>query len=120
MTGDQAYALSKKYIRDSLSGAGAIRGKSAYEIAVENGYTGTETEWLASLNGKDGGGTVYMFEQETPSAHWEIAHSLGNQFPTVLCIDADGNNIFGDVTFVSEDVLTIDFSEALTGKAFIK
>lgn len=29
-------------------------GKSAYEIAVESGYTGTETEWLASLKGEKG------------------------------------------------------------------
>lgn len=29
-------------------------GKSAYEIAVENGYVGTEAEWIESLNGKDG------------------------------------------------------------------
>lgn len=29
-------------------------GKSAYEIAVEHGYEGTEEEWLQSLNGKDG------------------------------------------------------------------
>ena len=29
-------------------------GKSAYELAVENGFNGTEQEWLASLNGKDG------------------------------------------------------------------
>ena len=29
-------------------------GKSAYEIAVENGFVGTEAEWLASLKGKDG------------------------------------------------------------------
>ena len=29
-------------------------GKSAYEVAVENGYTGTEEEWLASLKGADG------------------------------------------------------------------
>lgn len=29
-------------------------GKSAYEIAVENGYTGSVTEWLASLGGRDG------------------------------------------------------------------
>lgn len=32
----------------------ALRGKSAYEIAVENGFVGTEAEWLASLHGKDG------------------------------------------------------------------
>lgn len=29
-------------------------GKSAYEVAVENGYVGTVTEWLASLVGEDG------------------------------------------------------------------
>lgn len=29
-------------------------GKSAYEIAVENGFIGTEEEWLESLRGKDG------------------------------------------------------------------
>lgn len=30
------------------------RGYSAYEIAVQNGFEGTETEWLDSLHGKDG------------------------------------------------------------------
>lgn len=29
-------------------------GMSAYEVAVKNGYEGTEEEWLASLNGDDG------------------------------------------------------------------
>ena len=29
-------------------------GKSAYEIAVEHGYVGTEEEWLASLHGATG------------------------------------------------------------------
>ena len=29
-------------------------GKSAYEIAVEHGFTGTENEWLQSLKGADG------------------------------------------------------------------
>lgn len=34
-------------------------GRSAYEVAVDNGFTGTEDEWLASLQGADGkdGGT---------------------------------------------------------------
>ena len=31
-----------------------IDGKSAYEIAIANGYFGTESEWLESLKGKDG------------------------------------------------------------------
>ncbi|MBS3894721.1 hypothetical protein [Serratia marcescens] len=29
-------------------------GESAYQIAVDNGFAGTEAEWLASLDGKDG------------------------------------------------------------------
>lgn len=29
-------------------------GKSAYQIAVDNGYIGTEQEWLASLKGDKG------------------------------------------------------------------
>ena len=33
-------------------------GQSAYEIAVDNGYTGTEKEWLTSLKGTDGTTTV--------------------------------------------------------------
>lgn len=30
------------------------KGLSAYEVAVLEGYTGTETEWLASLKGETG------------------------------------------------------------------
>ena len=29
-------------------------GKSAYQIAVDNGFKGTESDWLASLNGSKG------------------------------------------------------------------
>ena len=37
--------------RDGIDG---IDGKSAYIIAVEHGFSGTETEWLQSLKGADG------------------------------------------------------------------
>ena len=51
------YALCKKYIKASLAGAGALKGqdgKSAYELAIENGYSGTEQEWISSLAGRPG------------------------------------------------------------------
>lgn len=74
-------ALAKKYIKESLAGAGALKGekgdpftyndftpeqllalkgengidgKSAYQLAVEKGFVGTETEWIASLKGETG------------------------------------------------------------------
>ncbi|MFB9052113.1 hypothetical protein ACFFVB_03380, partial [Formosa undariae] len=35
-------------------GVAGTDGSSAFEIAVSGGYTGTESDWLASLNGADG------------------------------------------------------------------
>lgn len=35
-------------------GQDGLNGKSAYEIAVANGYDGNEAQWLASLKGRDG------------------------------------------------------------------
>lgn len=45
------YAQLLKKIEEAGHGAD---GKSAYEIAVEHDYVGTETEWLASLKGEPG------------------------------------------------------------------
>lgn len=47
------YAILKSYVyqvikEGNLSG----NGKSAYEIAVDNGFQGTEKEWLKSLQGE--------------------------------------------------------------------
>lgn len=46
-----SYILAKKYVDSVLSGAGALKGESAYEIAVKNGFQGSEAEWLSSLEG---------------------------------------------------------------------
>lgn len=37
-----------------LSGVPGADGKSAYDIAVDNGFAGSEAEWLTSLRGADG------------------------------------------------------------------
>lgn len=39
--------LIKKYVDKKV--AGNLTGKSAYQIAVDNGFEGTEQEWLESL-----------------------------------------------------------------------
>ena len=39
--------LIKKYVDKKV--AGTLTGKSAYQIAVDNGFEGTEQEWLESL-----------------------------------------------------------------------
>lgn len=39
---------------DGTNGINGLNGLSAYQIAIDNGFDGTEQEWLESLNGKDG------------------------------------------------------------------
>lgn len=49
--------FNKQGVTNGTSSGGSSSGrdgKSAYEIAVLNGFIGTEPEWLNSLNGKDG------------------------------------------------------------------
>lgn len=81
MTGDAALALARAYTKATAQGMGAVRGaqgatgapgkdgrdgkdgaqgiqgvpgKSAYEVAVANGFIGDEAAWLASLKGEKG------------------------------------------------------------------
>lgn len=49
-----------------------LRGYSAYEVAVLNGYRGTEKEWLASLKGggSSGGVAARISEINLLSRNW--------------------------------------------------
>ena len=49
-----AYTELLTKIESSGSGSTGTPGKSAYESAVDNGFVGTETEWVESLKGTDG------------------------------------------------------------------
>ena len=47
---DKCVQVTDKCVEATKS---AVPGKSAYQIAVENGFEGTESEWLESLKGQD-------------------------------------------------------------------
>lgn len=47
----ESYILTKRYVDNVISDTGALQGKSAYDIAVANGFQGSEAEWLKSLVG---------------------------------------------------------------------
>lgn len=71
---------SEKKLVGTLSSGGSLTGgavavfgkdgKSAYEVAVKNGFEGTEAEWLASLKGDKGdtgNGGVYLGSGDMPA-----------------------------------------------------
>jgi hypothetical protein len=50
--GESAGATEDAYAQlVALIQSGEMRGKSAYEVAVDNDFEGSEEEWLASLHG---------------------------------------------------------------------
>ena len=56
-------SLQEKLDNGELGGSA---GKSAYAIAVNHGFVGTETEWLESLKGSDGdNGTTPHIDETT-------------------------------------------------------
>ena len=61
---------------DGPSGQTGADGKSAYELAVENGFTGTLDEWLESLKGSDGTNGDSMFE--------DVIYNDGDAYITLI------------------------------------
>lgn len=143
-----------------------VDGLSAYEVAVENGFVGTEEEWLEYLRQGPAGtidvGTVatgepgtnvivsnvgtdiaaildftiprgdkgetgdpgltqtiaYAHSQTAVSSLWVINHNLSFQ-PSVQVVDSAGTTIEGVVNYNSSTQLQIEFSNAVSGTAYL-
>ena len=62
----------------SFSGA---QGKSAYDIAVDNGFIGTEAEWLDTLRGKDGKTPIKGMDYFTETDKKEMVSAVISALP---------------------------------------
>lgn len=65
--------------KDGLDGEDGTPGKSAYQIAVENGFQGTEQQWLQSLYGIDGspGKSLEVEYSATTTGPWSSVFQVG-------------------------------------------
>lgn len=54
ISSDNTITVGIPYTGNGVAGPRGEKGYSAYELAVKNGYTGTEKEWLAYLKGDKG------------------------------------------------------------------
>lgn len=99
-----------------------INGKSAYDIALEHGFVGSEAEWLASLSNSVGGAigvTPLIFEQTVPNTTWVINHATPYR-PVVTIEDSSGRVVEGEVEYTSSTIITIHFAFAFSGKAYLR
>lgn len=63
-------------------------------------------------------GVFYTHTQNTPTATWVIVHNLGN-FPTALVYDSSGSQCEGSIVQDTINQMTITFSAAFSGVAYI-
>lgn len=60
----------------------------------------------------------YLHDQVTPASIWTITHNLG-KVPAVVVFDSAGDQVMGDIDVVDNNTITITFSAAFAGKAYL-
>ncbi len=105
--------LSSRGVLSGSLSVSMLDGKSAYEIAVKNGYSGTEEEWLESLKGESATIAVGTVETGSPLSITNSGDSHNAIFDFVIPMspqatdsvsgiaklyDATGNNTDGSMT----------------------
>ena len=62
--------------------------------------------------------STYIYIQNTPAVTWTIQHNL-NKFPSVSVVNINNILMYGQVTYIDENNLIIEFSAGFSGKAYM-
>ena len=117
------WTLDGEWLEDSRGDrvvAQGPAGRSAYELAVENGYRGTEEEWLASLKGTagdkgDDGNTPKL---KIENGYWYVSYGdddnwvqLGQATGEDGRPGQDGDSMFSDIDVSDPDFVVLTLAE---------
>lgn len=69
-------------------------------------------------SGSAGNTRRFVFNQEIALDTWVITHSLGGK-PSVTIVDSADTHVFGEVQYNSNTQITVLFSAAFSGKAYL-
>ena len=64
------------------------------------------------------GTPTFIFTQGVPATTWNIQHDLG-KFPSVSVINNNNVIINGEVTYIDNNNVQLNFSAGFTGKAYL-
>ena len=114
--GDNMWTLIKPKmgtIKGEKGDAGAD-GKSAYEVAVANGYSGTQAQWLASLKGADGAPGKDGSNGKDGQT-WQPYIADDGYWHIKMISDTATQSIVGVLTSGDADILTVNDSYRVNG-----
>lgn len=70
--------------------------------------------------GPTGPAIVSFIHEESPASYiWAINHNL-NKKPNVIIIDSAGTLIVGDIKYLNDNNILIEFNNLVSGKAYIQ
>jgi hypothetical protein len=101
-----------EYVNDAFSDAG-----------IAENLTFAPTSEITSTNVQDAIEEVrsrsrYVHDQPAASNTWNITHNM-RFYPNVSIVDTALSKVVGEVTYVSENALTVTFSHSFAGKAYL-
>ena len=96
---DEKFATKEEL--EEIEGAEGADGKSAYEVAVDNGFVGTEQEWLSSLKGETGERGAQGERGETGAAGTTDYNELENK-PTIPTVPTNVSDFTNDAGYLTQ------------------
>lgn len=87
-----------------IEGHGNLTDLDVYLISF-NAYVGSSDK-------------TYIHTQSTASSTWNIVHNL-NKYASVSIVDSGKNVVYGEIVYVDENNITLNFNSSFSGKAFI-
>ena len=73
---------------------------------------------MALFTLSDGSDKSYVFVQGVPATTWTIQHDL-QKFPSITVIDTADTVVIGQYTYINNNNVTLTFSAAFAGKAYL-
>jgi hypothetical protein len=100
-----SYTVNASDVLTYIGGSGSLKLDKLYNI-------------VNFVKADDVGDKSFTFTQINPSATWNITHNLG-KFPSVSVVDTANTQVFTDVQYTNNNNLTLTFSAAFAGKAYL-
>ena len=90
------------------------------ENYASNGVISLDGYYIFSefVDANSAGDKNFVFNQAVASTTWTVQHNL-NKFPSVTSVNINNIEMYGEVVFTDVNNLTINFTSASSGKAYI-
>ncbi len=77
-----------------------------------------QNQVVVRLGGAAGNTRRHIHTQSTPATTWVITHTLGGK-PSVTVVDSADTMVIGEVTYNSNTQVTVEFTAAFSGYAYL-